>query len=101
MKTRLQLLGIWLVLIAGCLIAMIAFPIYAMIWPSRAWDIAIMEDDAGNQYLFGRLGRTISSHAAHAERNGQIWGCVLCRLLDQFQRGHCRRALTAHDQNLR
>ena len=101
MKMRLILLGIWFVLILGSALCMIAFPFYAMIWPSRAWSIAIMEDDAGNQYLFGHLGRTISSHAARADRDGKAWGCLLCGLLDTLNPGHCRRALKAHNQNLR
>jgi len=101
MRNRIILLGVWLVLIAGCVVAMAAFPLFVLFAPRRAWLIAIATDDMGNEVIGGELGRTISSHAAHAQRDGKVWGCVLCGLLNWLNPGHCARALKAHDQNLR
>lgn len=34
---------------------------------------------------------TISEQAAHAAREGKLWGVQLCKLLDQIDPGHCDR----------
>lgn len=45
-----------------------------------------------NVHVFkGEPGMTITKRAALAMRAGKVWGCVLCRLLDVVDNGHCRR----------
>lgn len=43
--------------------------------------------------LVGRTGsedETVSSRAGKAARKGKRWGCLLCRLLDKIDPGHCQ-----------
>ncbi len=46
-------------------------------------------------FLFGTSNETISERAAKARNAGRRWGCILCRLLDDVNPGHCDRALTS------
>ena len=44
--------------------------------------------------LVGRSGsedETVSSRAGKAAQSGRRWGCILCRMLDWFDPGHCAR----------
>lgn len=95
---RYPLILIWLVL---WLVAPLA--LLRMVWaiitnPERAWMIALSFDDLGNVATNGQLGQSISSRAAHDRP--QKWACLLCKLLDKLDPGHCDRAMTASDQNL-
>ena len=42
--------------------------------------------------LFGSYNETVSRRAAYARDAGRPWGCVLCRLLDKVNPGHCDNA---------
>jgi hypothetical protein len=42
---------------------------------------------------FYRPDQTISQHAAQARLSKHIWACILCRLLDRFDRDHCTKSL--------
>jgi len=66
---------------------------------NSAFIIALSFDDLGNVSTNGELGQSISSRAAHSQN--KLWGRLLCRLLDKIDKGHCNRALTAKDQNLK
>lgn len=48
-------------------------------------------DQSVNALLFGNPKETVSYRAARAAKEGRTWGCVLCRLLDVVDNGHCRR----------
>ncbi|MCW5319622.1 hypothetical protein D5039_00030 [Verminephrobacter aporrectodeae subsp. tuberculatae] len=51
-------------------------------------------DQALNAALVGRAGsedETVSSRAAKAAGRGRRWGCLVCRLLDRIDPGHCAR----------
>lgn len=98
---RVILILLWIVLIAGCVLDMLAYPFWVIVDPKRAWLVAISVDDTSNVSIGGKLGTTISSHAARARNKGKEWGCVLCDFLDDINKNHCDRALTAHDQNLK
>lgn len=43
--------------------------------------------------LFSIKPITFSKRSAEARNKGKIWGCISCRLLDIFDKGHCGRAL--------
>lgn len=58
-----------------------------------AWGVAVALDQLANAVLCGDPDETISSRAAKAARRGRRWGCVLCRLLDALDPGHCERSL--------
>lgn len=76
--------------LAGNLIALLA----ALANSDRAWPVAVANDQALNAALAGQPGaedETISSRAGKAARQGKRWGCVLCRLLNKIDPGHCER----------
>lgn len=66
----------------------------ALLGSDRAWPVAVANDQALNAALVGRSGsedETISSRAGKAAQSGRRWGCILCRVLDWFDPGHCAR----------
>lgn len=59
-------------------------------------NILIVLDIAVNALvLLGSPYETISSRAGKAQLKQQRWGCVLCRVLDWLQKGHCKTAMAA------
>lgn len=84
------LFGSMLMALAGNLIALGA----AIIGSNRAWPVAVANDQALNAALVGVAGsedETVSSRAGKAASKGKRWGCILCRLLDKIDPGHCAR----------
>lgn len=63
----------------------------ALAGSNRAWRVAVSNDQTANAATGGSEDETISSRAAKAARAGRRWGCVLCRLLDAIDPGHCER----------
>ena len=93
MKRYFARLGLWggslLMALAANLVALIA----ALLGSDRAWPVAVANDQALNAALVGRTGsedETVSSRAGKAARKGKWWGCLLCRLLDKIDPGHCQ-----------
>lgn len=87
-------LGLWggslLMALAANLIALFA----VLLGSDRAWPVAVANDQALNAALVGRSGsedETVSSRAGKAAQSGRRWGCILCRMLDWFDPGHCAR----------
>lgn len=94
MKRYFARLGLWagslLMSLAANLVALTA----ALLGSDRAWPVAVANDQALNAALVGRSGsedETISSRAGKAAQSGRRWGCILCRMLDWFDPGHCDR----------
>lgn len=52
-------------------------------------------DEGLNTLTGGSPNETVSERAAKARNAGRRWGCVLCRMLDWIQWGHCDNALTS------
>lgn len=89
MKQRLLLL----LLLIPCLIAA-AFAALGLVWsalfiPHRAHRLAVAFDQLANTATGGDEDETISSRAAKAALARKRWGCVLCRVLDWVDPGHC------------
>ena len=87
-------LALWL---AACLAAVLSL-IWALpqsiMGTSRGFRVLLAQDQALNAAAFGGSNReTISSHAGKAMLRGERWGCVLCKMLDKFERGHCLDAV--------
>ena len=57
------------------------------------WNILISLDQFANTVLAGSPDETISSRAGKAMREGKAWGCVLCRVLNWFERDHCVKSI--------
>jgi hypothetical protein len=68
----------------------------------RAWhwfsNVSISFDLLGNALAGGTLRQTISKRAALARDRGRTWGCILCRLLEAIDPGHCDRAKEPNPQ---
>lgn len=58
-----------------------------------AWNILVSLDQLVNTILGGDPDETVSSRAAKAAAAGRPWGCILCRLLDKLDPGHCARVV--------
>lgn len=96
MKRYFARLGLWggslLMSLAANLVALIA----ALAGSDRAWPVAVANDQALNAALVGRSGsedETVSSRAGKAAQSGRRWGCILCRMLDWLDPGHCARSI--------
>lgn len=57
------------------------------------WNVLIAVDQLGNALAAGDPDETISSRAGKAQRAGRRWGCILCRMLDWFERDHCAKSM--------
>ena len=57
-------------------------------------NLLISIDQFFNTLLGGNPDETISLRAKHARDGGQLWGCVLCRVLGWIVPGHCDRVTT-------
>lgn len=88
------------VVFAGALVSIPVYALQVIFSPKRAWNTALGVDDLGNATFGGELGQTVSAHAAYAQSKGKKWGCVLCKLLNVVNPGHCTRALDSLHQNL-
>jgi len=55
--------------------------------------VMVAVDDTLNVVFGGKVGETVSAHAATARRDGRLWGCWLCSALEVLWPGHCDRAL--------
>lgn len=49
----------------------------------------VLYDYLGNFVTGGTFMELLSTRAARAMDNRERWGCVLCKLLDKFDKGHC------------
>lgn len=100
MKRYVARLGLWggslLMALAANLVALIA----ALLGSDRAWPVAVANDQALNAALVGHSGsedETLSSCAGKAAQSGRRWGCILCRMLDWFDPGHCARNIESDE----
>ena len=68
-------------------------------WVARwLWRIVVWLDQGLNViFLNGDPDETVSSHAGKDARKGERWACVLCKLLDKLDPGHCVRYMEADE----
>lgn len=59
-----------------------------------AFNILISLDQLLNTITGGDPDQTVSLRAAEARKRGERWGCVLCRVLDLFDKDHCDKVRT-------
>lgn len=91
MRRRLTLIGLWLILLVALPIKLAWWLVLSLAGHDRAWHASVSEDQTFNALAGGSEDETISSRSAKAQRRGKRWGCVLCRLLDLIDPGHCAR----------
>ena len=86
-----QTLFAFLLLPVG-LIILLAIPVVSAFGnPDRAWNALVGMDQALNALTGGSEDQTVSGRAYDAQGKGKAWGCVLCRLLDLFDKDHCKK----------
>lgn len=92
---RARLLLLWLLCNGAALVASAWMLAAALAGSRRAWRLAVAHDQLANAAFGGSEDETISSRAGRAARKGKRWGCVLCKLLDKFDRNHCEKHIEA------
>lgn len=92
MKPRLILLTLMPLLALVTVLWWVRFLWSVVFSPSKAWKLAVSQDQNGNAALNGSEDETISSRAARARDQGRKWGCVLCRWLDMLDKNHCEKS---------
>jgi hypothetical protein len=91
LMSRPALLGVWLLIVV-----MLPFAALRMLWavvatPDRAQAQARAFDRAGNALANGSEHELISERAYRALLENRRWGCRLCKLLDFFDKDHCKK----------
>lgn len=89
---RPAMLAIWLLCCLGACIALLRMFGLIVIGSDRAWRIAVALDRVDNAASGGTDTETISSRAYRAQQEGKPWGCVLCKILDNIQKDHCKNS---------
>jgi len=99
-EKTLILLGIWLVVWAVAPLALVRMLFAIFTAPDKAWLIAVTFDKLANVASNGNPNQTISYRAAASCMQGRAWGCILCKLLDKLDPGHCASALNDRRQGV-
>lgn len=86
---RFRLLLIWLLCLVASSYCMLRMLYCIFKNPQKAWLQALSIDRAMNVAANGDPDETISSRANRVRSERRRWGCVLCRVLDWLDPGHC------------
>jgi hypothetical protein len=89
---RLALVLLTPLLLLAFAVAVLCYLVAVVASPDKAWRLAIASDQLANTAANGNEDETISSRANRARLEGRRWGCVLCRVLDVFERDHCAKS---------
>lgn len=89
---RLSLFALWLVCQLAHLIASLWMLAAIAVGSPRARRIALAYDRVGNAATGGLDTETISSRAHRGSTEGNRGWCLLCRLLDRIDPGHCAKS---------
>lgn len=90
---RLLLIVLTPVLLIAWAIVPLAYALLVAISPPHAWRVAVAIDQAVNASTKGDEDETISSRAGKGARRGVWHWCLLCRVLDWLDPGHCEREI--------
>lgn len=93
MTSRFPLLLTCLLCLSASITALAWMALAILAGSPRAWKLAIAHDQLANTAFGGDEDETISSRPAKASNAGLKWGCLLCRLLDRIDPGHCERSI--------
>lgn len=86
---RMRLLGIWLVCLLCVVLAVLWMLVSILVGSPRAWTFAKGFDRVGNVMAGGLDTEYLSERAQRVRKEGRRWACILCRLLDKVDPGHC------------
>lgn len=84
---------LWAIASLAAMVSLCLGLVYLVFSPRRFWRVMLAHDQAANAAFGGSEDETISSRAGRAARRGDRWGCVLCKLLDRLDRGHCEKSI--------
>ena len=84
---------LWAIASLAAMVSLCLGLVYLVFSPRRFWRVMLAHDQAANAAFGGSEDETISSRAGRAARRGDRWGCVLCKLLDRLDRGHCDKSI--------
>ncbi|WP_054285752.1 hypothetical protein [Gulbenkiania mobilis] len=93
MKWRLILFGLWLASLLAVVMALVMSLMQLLVGNRRAVRVFVGADQTLNAALGGSEDETISSRAGKGAKRGVWRYCLLCRLLDLVDPGHCDRSL--------
>lgn len=93
MKSRLIMIGIFLLCQVASLIAAVWMLLAIISGSTRAWTLAKSYDQLANAAFGGNEDELISSRAGKARKRGEKWACVLCKLLDKIDTNHCEKSI--------
>lgn len=97
MKTRAALVALWFLCQLAHVVAAVWMLLAALAGSPRAWRLAVSYDQLANTAFGGSEDETLSSRAGKAAQSGRRWGCILCRMLDWFDPGHCARNIESDE----
>jgi len=90
---RVILLGLWLAALMAVVLALV-MALLQVLWGSgRAVRVFVGADQTLNAAMGGSEDETISSRAGKGAKQGVWRYCLLCRLLEQIDPGHCARSI--------
>lgn len=88
---RIVLIALSPVMLIAAVVGLLAYAVTVVTRPQSAWRIAVGFDQLVNVSFRGDEDETVSSRAAKGARQG-VWGwCLLCRILDRIDAGHCEQ----------
>lgn len=89
---RFALLCLWCICLVGVCIVMAASLGKILTNPPKAMRIFLGVDRATNAALNGDISESISGRANRARKAGRTWGCVMCKVLNWFDKSHCEKS---------
>ncbi|MBP8813122.1 MAG: hypothetical protein KBE25_03750 [Laribacter sp.] len=90
---RLTLLALWVLCLLASVVAAVWMLAASLAGSSRAWRLAVAHDQLANTAFGGAEDETISSRAGKGAARGVLHWCIVCRLLDKIDPGHCARSI--------
>lgn len=90
---RLLLLALWFAAVLAAVFSLAVGLLAALAGSARAKRIAVGHDQAANAALGGSEDETISGRAGKGARDRITHWCILCRLLDFIDPGHCEKSI--------
>ncbi|MCQ4142853.1 hypothetical protein [Vogesella sp. AC12] len=93
MARRLILAGLWLAALVAMLLALVMSLLQLLVGSRRAVRVFVGADQTLNAAIGGSEDETISSRAGKGAQRGVWRYCLLCKLLDVVDPGHCRDSI--------
>lgn len=84
--------GVWLLCVLAAALSLAWMLVLVVPGGDRFWRFGRGFDQTAGVSFGGSEDTTISTRAGLAARRGARWGCVLCKVLDRIDPGHCDRA---------